>query len=407
MDNIRNSNRKRGLQVLVSAFLMLASAGALQAQKIPTTSFGKGINFMAADSSMTMKMQFRMQNLFEVEYTGADKSTAVAAQLRRSRLKFGGYVFSPKLQYKAEIGLASGDISTSAEDGRTSGSSRMVLDAVLKYQFAKSWSVWVGQTKLPGNRERVVSSADLQFVDRSRVNSKFNLDRDMGFQLHGKVNLGAMIIKPKLAWTMGEGRSIADNNVGGFNYTGRLEFLPTGEFEGKNADYVLSDLDRQSKPKIAFGVTYNVNDRAARQQGQLGSYVKLYDTSKVFVGYQENTLQALQIDMIFKYKGISSLIEYANTKGQKGIKGYNTGSGFNAQVGYLFKSNYEIAGRFTTISPDDKVTSKLSGEKHYTLGVSKYIVGHKLKIQSDATLLQLDGVDDPNLLYRLQFEMQF
>ena len=406
MDNIRNSNRKKNLLGKVSILLLMASAGALQAQKIPSSSFGKGINFMAADSSMTMKMQFRMQNLVELEYTGSDKSTTVAAQLRRSRLKFGGYAFSPKLQYKAEIGLSSSDISTSAEDGRTSGSSRMVLDAVLKYQFAKSWSVWVGQTKLPGNRERVVSSADLQFVDRSRVNSKFNIDRDMGFQLHGKVKLGSAVIKPKLAWTMGEGRSISSDNIGGFNYTGRLEFLRTGEFEGKNADYVLSDLDRQSKPKVAFGVTYNVNDRAGRQQGQLGSYVKVTDSTGK-VSYQENTLQALQVDMIFKYKGISSLIEYANTKGQEGIKGYNTGSGLNAQVGYLFKSNYEIAGRFTTISPDDKATSKLSAEKQYTLGVSKYFVGHSLKIQSDATLQQIVGVSNPNLIYRLQFEMQF
>ena len=132
----------------------------------------------------------------------------------------------------------------------------------------------------------------------------------------------------------------------------------------------------------------------------------MYDISKVFVGYQENTLQALQADMIFKYKGISSLIEYANTNGQKGISGYNTGSGFNAQIGYLFKSNYEIAGRFTTITPYE-TTSKLKGENQYTLGASKYIVGYKLKIQTDATLQQLEGVSDPNLIYRLQFEMQF
>lgn len=383
------------LFTLCAASIVLLSA---QAQKVSTTPFGKGINFMAQDSSMTMKLQYRMQNLVEIEQQGDNVSTT--AQLRRSRLKFSGYAFSPKLQYKAELGLSSKDISTSKEDGRTGGSSRMVLDAVMKYEFAKGWQVWVGQTKLPGNRERVVSSADLQFVDRSLVNSKFNIDRDMGAQIHGKVALGNFIIKPKFAFTMGEGRSVSSANEGGFCYTGRLDFLPLGEFEGKKADYVLSDLDRQSKPKVAFGVTYNVNDRAVRQQGQLGSYVK----DKVTGAYVENTLQHFEADMIFKYQGISALVEYAKTTGEKGIAGFNTGNGFNAQVGYLFKNNFEVAARFTGIT-NDVAISKLSPEDQYTLGVSKYIVGHKLKIQSDASLIQIPNADD-TMLYRLQFELQ-
>ena len=58
-----------------------------------------------------------------------------------------------------------------------------MLDAVVKYAFSKNQQIWFGQTKLPGNRERVISSMALQFVDRSNVNSKFNIDRDFGVQL--------------------------------------------------------------------------------------------------------------------------------------------------------------------------------------------------------------------------------
>lgn len=386
------------LFVLGAASILFLTA---QAQKVATTPFGKGINFMAQDSSMTMKLQYRMQNLFVVEQQGDNVETT--AQLRRSRLKFSGYAFSPKLQYKAELGLSSRDISTGSEDGRTGGSSRIVLDAVLKYEFVKGWQVWVGQTKLPGNRERVVSSADLQFVDRSRVNSRFNIDRDMGVQLHGKVALGGMVLKPKFAFSMGEGRSVSSENVGGFCYTTRLDFLPLGEFEGKKDDYILSDLKRQSTPKIALGATYNVNDRAVRQQGQLGRYVTTTNADGEEI-YVENTLQYFGADMLFKYKGISSLIEYANTTGEKGIGGFRTGNGFSAQLGYLFKNNFEVAGRFAGITGTG-TGSKLSAEDHYTLGLSKYIVGHKLKIQSDATLIQTPGNDD-TMMYRLQFEMQ-
>lgn len=389
---------KRITSILV---LGLACVQFSLAQKVSTSSFGKGIAFQAADTSMSMKMTFRMQNLYTAAYNAETESWSSSFQLRRSRLKFSGHAFSPKLTYKAEIGLSSGDISPSREDGNSSGSSRMVLDAVLKYKFADNWEVWVGQTKLPGNRERVVSSADLQFVDRSLVNSRFNIDRDMGFQLHGKLNLGSMLLQPKFALSQGEGRSISSGNQGGFCYTSRLEFLPLGAFEGKKADYVLSDLDRQSTPKVAFGFTYNYNDRAVRQQGQLGSYVKNADGD-----YVQNSLSHLEADMLFKYKGISSLVEWVRTTGEENTSGFNTGQGITAQAGYLFKSNYEIAGRFTTIAPIDGIASRFSGkENQYTLGFSKYIVGHSLKIQSDITLQQLENVKS-NYIYRLQFEMQ-
>ena len=38
------------------------------------------------------------------------------------------------------------------------------------WHFAKNWELWAGQTKLPGNVERVISSGDLQLVDRSLLN---------------------------------------------------------------------------------------------------------------------------------------------------------------------------------------------------------------------------------------------
>jgi hypothetical protein len=35
---------------------------------------------------------------------------------------------------------------------------KIVLDAVLKWKVHQNWIIWAGQTELPGNRERVVSS---------------------------------------------------------------------------------------------------------------------------------------------------------------------------------------------------------------------------------------------------------
>lgn len=401
---IRNKQAKTNKmknKISSTALFLILSFTAFS-QNITTTKFGKGINFMAADSSMRLKLNYRLQQLFEVEYVGEDNKTAVSSQLRRSRLKMEGFAFSPKLEYKIELAFSSADISTNKEDGRTSGSSRIVYDAVVKYEFVKNWQLWMGQTKLPGNRERVISSGDLQFVDRSRVNSQFNVDRDNGFQLHGKLGKG-FVVKPKFAFTMGEGRNIAADNIGGFCYTSRIDVLPLGEFEGKKQDYSSSDLERQSKPKVAFGFTYNVNDRSVRQQGQLGSYVSMVDTLGIS-SYVENTLTMFEADMIFKYQGISALVEWVQTTGQSSIAGFTTGSGFNAQLGYLFKSNYEIAGRYTQVAPNNTL-SKLKEEQQYTLGLSKYLVGHSLKVQTDFTLQKYPNTD-PNYIYRLQVEMK-
>lgn len=397
-------------KICLGIVVLLAST-LLHAQVIKSTTFGKGINFMAGDSSMTMKFHFRMQSLFEGKYDVEGDSWSSQYLMRRSRLKFSGYAFSPKLKYKTELGLSNRDVSTSKEDGNTSGAARIILDAVLKYQFAKSWAVWVGQTKLPGNRERVVSSANLQFVDRSLVNSKFNIDRDVGIQLHGKYKLGDnFLVKPKFAWTMGEGRNITAGNQGGYNYTARLELLPLGSFK-KKGDYVLADIYREESPKVAIGVTYNLNADAVRQQGQLGSFVNDLVADSTGGTYAENDLGSLQIDLIFKYSGFSVLTEYANTTASNDIAGlsknYNTGSGLNIQAGYVLPSNWELAYRFTTIKPDDTAFSALSELNEHTLAISRYVVGHSLKVQSDVSLTEDVPTGDQTIRFRFQTEMQF
>lgn len=375
-------------------------------QKIQSSSFGKGVEFMALDSSMTLKMHFRMQNLFVGEYDVEGEEFATDFLVRRSRLKFKGYAFSPKLKYNAEIGLSNRDMSTSSEEGYGSGASRLILDAVLKYQFHKHWSFWVGQTKLPGNRERVVSSGNLQFVDRSNVNSKFNIDRDMGIQLHGKYTIGtSFIVQPTFALSQGEGRDITAGNKGGLCYTGRIDFLPLGEFEGKRQHNVLSDITRQSTPKLAIGFTGNLNQGAVRQQGQLGSFV--YDSLGELA---ENDLMLLEADVLFKLKGFSLLSEFAVTGAGSKMDGttkqYYTGTGFNVQAGYLLKNNVEFAGRFTKVMPDNEDYSGLTATDEYTLAVSRYVVGHSLKVQSDMAWIVQNGFQE-ELRIRAQIEMQF
>ena len=77
----------------------------------------------------------------------------------------------------------------------------------------------------------------------------------------------------------------------------------------------------------------------------------------------------------------------------------------NLQAGYLFKSNYEIAGRFTTVNYETCNWMHYQA-KQYTFGVNKFIVGHKLKVQSDISYTTVDGNED-NITFRLGFDIHF
>lgn len=392
--------------------MILIAISTVSAQEISDTSFGKGlINFTAKDSSFSIKFapRFQVRSLSSWDYDGEQYGSPEHNFLvRRARLKFDGFAYSPKLRYKIELGLSNRDISGANDFNRNTP--RYILDAVAMWNFAGNWELWAGQTKLPGNVERVVSSANLQFVNRSLLNSRFNLDRDVGIQLRHKTKLGKnFLMREKFAISQGEGRNVTEGNEGGLQYTARLEFLPFGKFKSKG-DYFQSDLKREEKPKLMVGFTYNYNQDAVRERGFTGDYMIRTDGS-----IYETDQTTIFADAMFKYNGFSFMGEYAKRSADDEIAteadGITptgdivlTGSAVNVQAGYLFKSNYEVAARFTTLTYED-VTEALPVEQ-YTLGVSKYIVGHKLKVQSDISYSTEDGNQD-NITYRLGFDIHF
>ncbi len=400
------------MKFLLTLALILCAYSYSYTQEISDTSFGKGlINFVAKDSSFSIKFapRFQVRSISSWDHDGDQYGSPEHNFIvRRARLKFDGFAYSPKLKYKIELGLSNRDISGANEFNRETP--RYILDAVLMWNFAPNWELWAGQTKLPGNIERVVSSANLQLINRSLLNSRFNLDRDVGIQLRHKSDLGGgFLMREKFAISQGEGRNVTEGNEGGLQYTGRLEFLPFGNFKSKG-DYVQADLNREKTPKLMVGFTYNLNQNAVRERSGLGDYMFKSDES-----LYETDVTTIFADAMFKYNGFSFMGEYANRTAANPIAidvdGTTptgdvvlTGNALNLQVGYVFKTNYEVVTRFTTLDYDS-ITNTLP-KKQYTLGASKYIVGHKLKVQSDISYSSLDGNDD-NITFRLGFDIHF
>lgn len=384
---------------LFSAFLsvcfQISATSLVYSQAKIKSEFGNGINITAADSSFSINFGTRMQLLYDGALNVENNDWSDQFLIRRARLKFSGFAYHPSLTYKLELGLSNRDTGGGGNRIENDNTANIIVDAVIKWNFYKNFSLWLGQTKLPGNRGRVISSQELQLVDRSLLNSRFNIDRDVGIQLHHHFTAGNVVFREKLALSMGEGKNITVDNRGGYDYTLRFEVLPFGNFE----DYVVTDFERSPKPLLSAGIAFDYNDGASRQRGQTGSFV------------DANTdLRTLFADALFKYNGFSTLMEYANKKapdgalivGDPNIRSFYTGEGFNIQAGYLFKNDFEIAGRYTSVRPNEQIPE--NDNDQYTLGISKYFVGHSLKIQSDVSFISEANTDD-FINYRFQLEL--
>lgn len=369
---------------------------------------GKGIiNHTAEDSSFSAKIGFRFQSLFSSDFKMDEQNKTTDDHsyfgIRRARLKLNGFAHSPKLIYKIEIGLANEDMGGLSE--YSNDSPLLVLDAFVRWNFWKNLELWVGQTKLPGNRERLISSASLLLVDRSLLNSHFNIDRETGFQLHHHFNLSNnFVIREAFVISLGEGRNVTTGNIGGLNWTGRMEILPFGEFKNKG-EYVGADIYREQKPKLALGMSFNYNDNAVKTRANRGSYMVTE------FGFFETDIQSLYLDLMFKYQGFSVLAEYVDRKSTyeeaseyDGIKTgdvVNTGQALNLQAGYVFTNNYGLAARYTKLDFNEL---RFQNQTEYTLGISKFIVDHYLKVQTDVSYGEYETGFD-SFRYRLLLEL--
>ena len=375
------------MKVLKISFvlLILLFTTSISAQiKYEGGGIGKGIRINNADDSFYLRFRTRIQVRWDFENTPATDLFVNEAKVKRSRLKFDGYFLNKDLRYKIEYDVVKG----------------YVRDAVIKYRKG-NFDFWFGQTKLPGNRERVVSSGDMQTVDRSIYNKYYNLDRDIGIQLHHSFYIGKVLIRDIYAVTSGNGIQNQKKSTG-LTYTGKLEVLPMGKFT-RNNDYLGSDLYREESPKLSFAFYGSLNQGAYKTKGQIGNIV---DGEADLVNYGG--------DLLFKYSGYSFLVEGGTRTVSSADKPYfdedgkpifyYSGYGANAQTGYVFKNNWEILGRYAFTEP--RTTDIGNKITEYTFGINKFIIGQEFKIQADITYRD-ELTRDPMYIARIQMEFQF
>lgn len=343
----------------------------------------KGLQFKAADSSFYINFRFRMQNRLGANtISGTNLNfNEYDARVRRLRMRVDGFIMNPKLTYSVQLAFTRGD-----QDVDNTGIANIVRDAVIFYHFTPKFYIGFGQNKLPGNRQRVNSSGQLQFADRSIVNGAMTIDRDFGLKAYYHDKIGTMDYHLKGAISTGEGRSV-NSTDDGLAYTGRVELLPLGVFTG-DGDYSEGDLEREPKPKISFAAGYSMNKKTNRSGGQLGKEL-----------YSSVDMATWMFDAIGKYKGWAYSVEYLKRhvdnpltyNGLGSLRYAFTGEGINHQFSYIFPSNLELAMRYSRLSPSAKLATYESQKNIFELGSTKYFNKHRVKLQLNVNYMAVDG----------------
>lgn len=359
---------------------------------------GKGVEINSADDKFQLRIRVRVQMLYTYVHdepgpleTDEYEANLNDFRIRRARFIFQGHAFGKDNQYKLEIDPLRKD--------------NVVLDYYLDFTQKRDIEVRVGQYKISSNRQRVISSGNLQMVDRSRVNAEFSLDRDMSLDIRSRDFLGKNKMRYVLGVSTGNGLNNPQFTDFAMVYLARFEYLPMGIFR----DYSESDFAR-TKPRLSIGATYSFFDNANQNRGMVG--VPFADGGTADYHF-------VFVDAMFKARGFSAISEFAFRTGKRNLgpltpadPDYDpdlptdprNGLGWMLQAGYIFpKSRFEIAGRGSLVRALRSPTS-LTDDYGVTFAASYYFARHPFKIQADVSQLWEDKFDEGATTLRIQLQ---
>ena len=363
--------------------LALVGARPVPAQPAPAfpnssvTLDGKGITVNGTDGVTRVNFRFRVQELAsatsESETDYGVKRTNLA--IRRMRLRMEGTLRDPRLKVNVQLSFARGDM-----DQENTNFANVLRDAYVTWQFTPHLAGSFGQAKLPGNRQRLVSSSELQSPDRSPVNAMFTVDRDVGAFLSYSRDIGKARYVIRGAVSSGEGRNPQAGD-GGLAYTTRWELLPFGAFTN-GGDYVEGDLAREPQLKLALAAGVSRNDRAIRTGGQLGPAL-----------HAPRGMTTYFADGLLKKRGVAVAVEYAHrvspdpiTRSGTSIRHVYAGQGVNVQASWLLPHrSWEPMLRHSVVTPAKSIQGigTVEAVEERAIGLARYVNGHRIKVNGE------------------------
>ncbi len=390
--------------------------------------FGEGLNFVNEnDSRLTLRGYIQPYFDFKI-YSDTLGDTflsdqmiepAYRARLRRLRLRITGSTANKKFSYKFQTDLT----GNSEVDGLNNG---FLLDGWIAYHFTNKIKLSFGQRATStDNRELLMGSNSLMFVERSKLTSAFASIREFGFFLDATIKLAPLkYIKPSLTITNGDGVNSSSEDHGGLKYGARLDILPFGLFTNFG-QFRQSDLVRENSPKLVFGGHFSHNQGMSSRRGR-GSGEIIFLNSDLQESLPD--YQKYGIDFLFKYKGLSVLGEFIKSRSflpsdlayfvradgtlSTGVTESDTnypnnklvlGYGYNIQLGYVFQNRVSLDFRYTHLKADTysflNNNTFYNRPNYYTAGITKYLSKrYGFKIQASVTLIELGDGANANII---------
>ncbi|GEM_PF-602058 len=358
---------------------------------------GTGFVFETKDKLFSLgirtRVQFRNETLVtdkENEDGDLENSVANTFGIRRARVQFKGHMWGKHNKYKAELAFSPKDLGLKPVDlGRVDSNPKRspLLSWYSEHTQIRDISLRMGQYKLPYSRQRVVSSGNLAFVDRSEAQREFNLDRDIGAHLFSKDFFGLELFKYYAGASLGEGRDVwesedlTDSDNTSYQLYGRVEALPFGKFK----DYSEVDFVRSNRVRMSLGAAYAYLRHGRRERGYQGGAFEDGGT----VDYQNMTA-----DVLLKWAGLSVFSEFFWRKGVRNdpvADGDNdnlarNGLGGTLQADYLIPGMpMNVGARFSTVTDGafEGERTSIASSSEAGGGLGWFFAGHPLKLQAD------------------------
>ena len=397
---MKKYNNKMKLNTIVTAILIVIGFTGFAQVEIKTESkefqLGDGLRFNVNDGDYKFSISGFIQGAYKHEKTeGSDANNYMNA--RNTFLSISGSMYKEKVSFLLQNNFSNG---------------KPLLDAWVAYAPTSSIKISFGQKQtFTNNREMTFYEDKLQFVDRGIFSSEFSdTGREFGMFFESQLGKNNFIIKPKFAITSGDGvNSFGANSIdvdkGGLKYGGRIDFLPLGNFKAGNDGHI-ADLLHEDKIKILAGGAFSYNEGASNKVGE---------GHGDFVFYDSNLQQKLPDyrkwygDILIKYKGFSFLGEYVSSSAlslegsfvnptatiplfMTEISNYLVlGNGYNIQSGYVTKSGLSLDFKYEKLTKElNSNASLLSNQDAFTVGITKYLKGNNLKIQTSVSSRNTD-----------------
>lgn len=388
-----------GLTALILGNRPLAAQDQEDSTRVGITYRNHRLEMRTADGNNLLTLQWRFQfrgaTPRDGEETVAEELAATdqtSLRIRRARMKVGGHAYREWVQYYLEYDFPS---------------SRL-LDFRLTLGPPEA-QVRIGQWKVNLNRERVQSSGEQEFVERSIVNRVFTLDRQAGVMLFGHLFAGtAADLRYYAGALTGTGAGNHENDDKALLWLGRLEWQPLGTDPGMSG----GDLGRRTRPALTIaGAAATNRSEFTRFSGSGGG--QLVGFSAGAPG-QYRVNQAV-LETAFKYRGVALQHESHWKQVEDRVEATTTDFDGTYVQAALFPSEFvhdlpeplEVGARWAAVHGGRESPES---EMHEVGGVANwYFAGHQNKLSLDVFRIT---IDDPTghaerWRGRLQWDVSF